>query len=65
MHDRGALSPTIEPGVHDKHACMIGMRARQRRERDRGILSRQIFLYCDRLVQKPKKKKRPSEIGAS
>ena len=28
-HDRGALSPMIEPGAHDRHACVTRMRARQ------------------------------------
>ena len=28
-HDTGALSPTTEPGAHNKHACLTGMRAWQ------------------------------------
>ena len=63
-YDRGALSPTTELGVHDRYARAIGMSARQRRKHYKGILSRQRFLYCDRLVQKPKKT-RPSKIRAS
>ena len=50
-HGRGALSPTTQLGKHDRHARSTGMHSRKRRERDRDILSRQRFLYCERLVQ--------------
>ena len=35
-YDRDALSPTTELAMHDKHANMTRMRARQRRD-DRGL----------------------------
>ena len=49
--DRGALSPTTEPGAHDGHEHVIGMRTRQSFMCDRGILSRKRILCRDRLRQ--------------
>ena len=37
-HDKSALPPTTELGAHDRYAGVIGMRSRQKRECDMGIL---------------------------
>ena len=52
-HDIEALSP----GAHDRHECATGMHARQRRERDKGIISQQT---C---TEAKKKKKAPRDLG--
>ena len=60
--DRGALQRTIESGVHDWDVRMTSMSALLGYVHDISILSRQRFLCCDRLVQKPKKKKKTPGI---
>ena len=70
MHDRGTLPRTTtelgahEKGAHDKHVRVTGMRARQRRESDRGILLLHRFLCRNKLVYKQNKKD-PRKSGAS
>ena len=47
--------------AHDRRVYATGMLARQGRESGRGILSRQRFLYRDKLVQKQKKEKKKTQ----